>query len=267
MLFAYGDESMDESCQRVCAVAGVIAPQEEWERIEPLWLERNHGIPFHAKDCENGRGDYDHARHKENLELYRDLVVLVADSKLCGFAAVADLEAERRFYPNLPMLYLREFSLVIEAMCFNARQEADVVKMCFDGRQQSDHNAGLLYGQMMEQFPEWRPHLAETIEFDYSATNARKQVADLFAREAMKLLDNRIGPQKHAPRKSWIALRDTGRFEIREFDEQFFAEEKRLWDSTLSRSGERFAEYMRWLRRRQHNLSNTIQFVGKNPSV
>jgi hypothetical protein len=52
MVFAYGDESMDETKQRVCAVAAVIGTEEDWKAIEEKWTERNQGIPFHAKDCD-----------------------------------------------------------------------------------------------------------------------------------------------------------------------------------------------------------------------
>ena len=58
MILAYGDESLDETQDRVCAVAGVVGAVEQWERIEPVWVERTNGIPFHANDCDSDHGDY-----------------------------------------------------------------------------------------------------------------------------------------------------------------------------------------------------------------
>ena len=274
VLFAYGDESMDETCQRVCAVAGIIGSEEAWSHLESCWVAANDGVPFHAKDCETDQGNYApkanencDQKHKANQDLYKVLTILLCDSGLVGFAATANLIAERQHYPNVPALYFREFSVVIEALCWWARGRGELVKMCFDGRTQSDHNAGLIYGQMREQFPEWRPYLSEKIEFDYSRTNVRKQTADLFAREAMKHLDNRIGPEKRKPRKSWLALSSTGSFSFMEFGEEFFAQEEQGWNNALSLDGERFRQYLAWLdqRRRQHNLSNVISFVHSNP--
>jgi hypothetical protein len=82
MIFVYGDESMDETRSRVCAVAGVVGTEAEWQAIEPIWTERNGSIPFHAKDCESDQGDYKPANHGENQNLYRDLVTIIARSSL-----------------------------------------------------------------------------------------------------------------------------------------------------------------------------------------
>ncbi len=57
MLSVFGDESADETQQRVFAVAGVIGSEGAWAELEAKWVTRNGGIPFHAADCESGHGD------------------------------------------------------------------------------------------------------------------------------------------------------------------------------------------------------------------
>ena len=267
MIFVYGDESMDETCERVCAVAGVVGTEAEWQAIEPIWTERNAGIPFHAKDCESDQGDYKPANHCDNQNLYRDLTTIIARSSLSGYAIATNLIAERAYYPDAPMIYLREFYGVIDAMRWWAKQNGEISECCFDNRLESKFNAELMYANAREIDPNWNSYLSSKISFESSQKNPRIQVADLFAREAMKNLDNRIGPLKRDPRKSWIVLRDTGRFAIDELDEDCFAAEKQEWDSRLNIDNGRFNQYLEWLRntRRKHSLSNVIWFETKNP--
>jgi hypothetical protein len=58
MLSIFGDESADETKQRVFAVAGLIANEQLWGALEAKWLARTGGIPFHAKDCDSDHNSY-----------------------------------------------------------------------------------------------------------------------------------------------------------------------------------------------------------------
>ena len=95
MLSVFGDESMDATEERVCAVAGVVGTDLGWEDLEARWVERidrtHRGIPFHAKDCDSDQGDYRIFAHADNKTLYRDLAILVAESHVCGFGQSIDL--------------------------------------------------------------------------------------------------------------------------------------------------------------------------------
>lgn len=267
VLLAYGDESMDETQQRVCAVAAIIGTEQEWNCFEPRWIARNNGVPFHAKDCENDQGDYANRPHADNLTLYRDLTVMLAESGLSGYASVSDLEAERRYYRDLAMRYLREFSMVIDAMAWFAKEHTEMAELCFDNRAETDYNAALMYADARSTIPSGDLRLASKISFESSSKNPRIQVADLFAREAMKLLDNTIGPVKRSLRKSWLALEATGRFRVDATLEPFFAAEKDFWKTAESLGDGRYAEYQKWLQKtgRKHNLSNVIDFTRKHP--
>jgi hypothetical protein len=102
MLTVFGDESADESKQRVFAVAGVVGPTEMWEALEPKWLSRTGGIPFHANDCDSDQGEYAETPHDENKALYRHLTTLLANSGLGGYGIVLDVSAQREVFPDAP---------------------------------------------------------------------------------------------------------------------------------------------------------------------
>jgi hypothetical protein len=57
MMLVYGDESMDETQQRVCAVAIVAGREQDWQQLEQKWIARTGEIPFHANDCDSDRAD------------------------------------------------------------------------------------------------------------------------------------------------------------------------------------------------------------------
>ncbi len=100
MLFAYGDESMDETKQRVCAVAGLIGTEEQWNGLEWKWTQRTNGVPFHGNDCDSDQGDYESRPHWENKALYRDLTILLANSGLAGYGQAIDLMAKNTVFPE-----------------------------------------------------------------------------------------------------------------------------------------------------------------------
>lgn len=165
MLLVYGDESMDETQQRVCAVAGLIGTEEQWKALEWEWVKFNYGCAF-------------------------------------------------------------------------------------------------LYGSLRENEPEWTAYLAKKISFEFAKDNPRIQVADLLAREAMKALDNEIGPVKRKIRKSWLTLAKTGRFKIDAFSTDWFESLKRQmpeFERQLNMNRDDYIEWL-WKRHRQHSVSAMLQY-------
>jgi hypothetical protein len=271
MLLVYGDESMDETQQRVCAAGAVVGTEEEWSALQGKWVERTRGVPFHANDCESNQGvyapkpgEYLDNKNRENKALYRDLTVVLAESGLCGFGSAIDLRAQSRFIPDFPrhQTYYKVVLDVIEFMKNMARDKSDVAEITFDSRTESEFNAALVYANMREENPEWRDHLASKISFESSISNPRVQVGDLFAREAMKALDNEIGPVKRAIRKSWKALRDTERFVVFSYSEAWFQDLLADLPNLIQSSGFTRSDYEVWIqeRNRQDNLTAYLEF-------
>jgi len=263
LLSVYGDESSDERQQRVFAVAGLIGSEEMWERLEAQWLERTHGIPFHANNCDSDRGDYENTPHKENKALYRDLTTLLSDSGLGGWGFVMDLAAQRQVFPDAPdIVYYKCFIEVIDAMRKCAANNDETVKFTFDSRQESEHNAGMLYG-MIREAPEWKHYTFPEISFVSSREQPRVQAADLFARETMKAFDNRFGPKKRPERKSWSALRRTGRFQINAVSIDWFEDLKRKMAKLEKLTGLSREGYLAWLNQHKllHNTTNMFRYL------
>jgi hypothetical protein len=97
MVSVFGDDSADETQQRVFAVAGVIATDYDWMQLESSRKERTNGVSFHATDWDSDQKDYATTSHSENKQLYRDLVHILANSKAWGFGAAIELSSFRDF--------------------------------------------------------------------------------------------------------------------------------------------------------------------------
>jgi hypothetical protein len=141
------------------------------------------------------------------------------------------------------------------------------IRFTFDSRQESEHNAGMLYG-MFRDSPEWKNSLYPDLSFASARTSPGLQVADLLARESMKAWDNRIGPTKRAPRKSWMALYKTERFHVDVFGKEWFESLKLQLPKMQEHTGITVANYKLWLEanRLQHNLTNLFTFTGHDTS-
>jgi len=194
----FGDDSADETRQRVFAVAGVIAEEKEWERLEGVWVERTGGIPFHATDCDSDQGNYKDRPHKDNKELYKDLVQILVNSKAYGFGACLDLAGFREFYPDLSqdMCYYKAFWETVRTLAHFAKDRFHAgVKFIFDSRTESNYNAGMIYNTITnDSANNAGPEMFDEITFASHVKQTRIQAGDLYAREVMKHLDNMIGP-------------------------------------------------------------------------
>src|SRR6266849_8819003 len=263
MISVFGDESADETKQRVFAVAGVIGGEQQWENLEEKWRTRIGDIPFHANDCESDQGDYKGIDHQQNQDLYKDLTQLLATSGMGGWGFAIDLQAQRRVLPGAPDIsYYKCFVEVLDAMLICAAYNKETVKFTFDMRSEGNYNSGLLY-KMLLDVPALSKHLFSEISFACHRKNVRVQVGDLLARETMKSLEKDLSPKKRKPRKSWLALAETGNFHIKAVGEEYFEDLKRQMPTIQGLMGIKFGEYREWLRntKRQDNLTNYFLFL------
>ncbi len=273
MIAVYGDESHDTKCERVFTVAILFASPETWESLESKWKDRN-GIPFHANDCDSDRGDFapkpgedEDKKHKENKSLYKENTILLADSGVSGFASNVDLQAQEKYLGPLAIKpadsYYKCFWDVIEMIQGIAGQAKEIAECTFDTRAETEYNAGFLYGQLRECYPQWAPRLASRISFECSEKNPRIQIADLWAREAMKALDNDIGPKKRT-RRAWEKLRETQRFLAFSYSENWFRDFSADFQNAQRRLGFSQDELTKWLREKrvQPNFANIIRFLN-----
>ncbi len=88
-------------------------------------------------------------------------------------------------------------------------------------------------------------------------------MADLFARETMKALDNLTGPVKRQPRKSWVCLANTGRFHMDVYTKEWFLDLKNHMPRLEMELGMSMLDYGKWLQdtKRIDNLSNRFAYM------
>jgi hypothetical protein len=272
MFLVYGDESLDETQSRVCAVGGLVGTEGHWDALETKWKALHGPVPFHANDCDSDHGDYaptegedKNAKHLANKELYKQSAILLAESEIGGFASAYDLAAQREAFPPPygPPVYYQPFMDVLQAMGNFAVHRDDEVEFTFDSRIESEHNAGLIYAHIRESHPEWKKRFASKISFECSRRSPRVQIADLFAREAMKALDNMIGPKTRPKRKSWKALEDTRRFWVYCFSHQYFNAAKEDLPNLDALLGFDSIDFGKWLQRKGRiwNVTNYFEFL------
>jgi hypothetical protein len=263
----YGDDSADQTQKRVCVVGIVFGPESLWEKIEPEWVERNGGIPFHARDCESNWADYKNVPKDDTKQLYADLAIMLANNGLGGFGVAVDLAAERRVFPNSPPIaYYKCFADVLQAVKEYITPRGIRAAFEFDISKENKFNAGLMYDTIRQNEPQFFEHFEPKISFAPAREYARLQVADLMAYEAMKAMDNEVGPVKRDPRKSWIALRSTGRFDVTGYSQEWFEWLKTDGLTILEkRYGYGEADYIKWLKqkKRHHDLSNLFHFTSE----
>jgi hypothetical protein len=265
VVLIYGDESADETKERVFAVAGVVGYEEAWASLEEKWRARCGGIPFHANDCESNRGDFEGFPDPENKRRYREFTTLLADSGLGGYGIALDLMARHEVFPDIPPTqdYYKCFLELIERMRNFADYNGETAKFTFDMRPEGPYNSGVLYS-IARNSKDWKPYLDSEIGFAVARDNPRVQVADLFAREVMKALDNRIGPVKRVPRKSWLCLSDTKRFHMEVYTREWFLDLKKNLPKLEMETGMSMLAYAQWLKdtkRKIDNISNRFAYM------
>ena len=267
MIYVYGDDGADEKQERVAAVSALGGTEEQWRMLEDKWISRCNGIPFHAKDCESDQGDYRGIPHDENKAMYRDLVAILANSGICGIAIAIDLSAQMRVFPNSPRIsYYRAFEEVLQKTAAAAERVGNVAKLTFDISIDNEYNAAYLYNVILKGSQRLRDWLDPEISFVPAKKSARVQTGDMLAYEGWKVLDHTVGPIKRA-RKSWEALRNTGRFETFSYSTDWFNDLKKHIDSgeLAERVGFESGAYREWLKKkgRQDNISNMFEFMSR----
>lgn len=271
MSTVFGDESADETKQRVFAIAALEGTESEWQELQGKWVTRTGGKEFHATECESEyANDPDPAKHKANLSLYADLTQLIANSELRGYGIGLELAGHREFFPDVPadVIYIKAFTEVLKHFIQNAVTSIDdPLKFNFDQRQESNYNAGALYHSMVN-WNEWKGKnifLSTDITFS-NRKNPRIQAADLLARETMKHLDNMVGPFKRPLRRSMKALASTANQRIRfEFlMREYFEGWHKEMENMQSVAGFTRNDYGKWLQGNNldaDNISNRIRFL------
>lgn len=172
----WGDESSDEKKERIFTVAGLFGDEGQWEDTKKKWCDLTKGREFHATEFE-----------KRFPDLYKDLIGLLVESGLMGWACAMSLEDYSVIFdnptPHLP--YYVCFTKVIQMFARRTRFliPQGTVEFTFDRNLQTQYNATFMY-DYMANLPEWedRDFISDEISFS-SRKNPKIQAADLWAHE------------------------------------------------------------------------------------
>ena len=261
VLSVFGDESVDETKERVFAVSGLIGTEAEWQAAEAAWTAKTDGEIFHA-------ADWEYAGRKDE---YKVLAQTLAASPVVGVVYAIDLVAFNQVYPDTlrEAPYLKCFTRVVKDIAsniesFNAREGSytiSQVEYTFDNRPEVKFSAARTYGAMLGE-PGWSPAslMASKLSFE-CRSNPRIQMADMIAREGMKDLDRKVGSVKFAERQSKIALA-SGHFLFFALGRDDF-ESERARNKELEKDGFSEAAYHEWLRRKRapDTWDNKVRFL------
>lgn len=268
MYTAYGDESADETKQRVFAIGGLFGYKSDWDLFRGKWTNRTGGKVFHAAECDSNQGDYEHTSNDENKKLYADLSNIIAESNLIGRAIAINLVEYKETLG--PMLDKEPYYLCfVDVVIHLARQAVvciprDRIKFTFDRNTQIEYSAGALYdGIINRDYPHFKELLDDEIAFA-TRKEIGIQAADLIAREGMKLLDNQCGPVSRPTRLSTQTLQSCKRIKFRSLRRSWFEETIR---GAAQQTDPKYAMYSKttckeWLAERglQLNLANKIKY-------
>jgi len=268
-LRVFGDESFDEKEQRVAAVAGLIGTEKQWNSLVDKWTTRTGGKEFHANECETEHAKKsDEDKHKNNLQLYADLMLIIATSGLRGVGIAVDLISFREHFPgtkNETGFYKCFADLINHCWEFATTESKQIEEFTMDNREEKEYNASLIYQYYMQR-PEWEKNnifRTSKLSFD-TRQNPRIQAADLMARETMKFLDNNVGPVRRTMRKSLEAFASgDGLFLFKEYEGPYFKGWREKMDELEKRGGMSMRDYARWLvaTGQQDNWSNRFHFI------
>lgn len=268
MLTVFGDESHDETQQRVFAVAGIMGTQEEWDALTPAWLSRTGGTPFHASDCEADREEYREISHEKNLKLYADLVKILLKTNLMGFAAVMDLMAHNDLFPdvvkNIPYHICFQRVVMWFARMGHLSVPQQRVKFTFDRNSINNASSVVLF-EAMEKDPSWEhAKYLDEISFAKRLDTVGIQAADLLAREAMKYCDNFfVGLSDRPVRKPIKEFSDSHKYYFDFYSRGYFQAYKDQFEELAKESGFNVEDYRMWLlqNKLKDNLTNRHRYL------
>ncbi len=207
VLRAYMDESGIHSASSVCAIAGLVGTESEWETLERRWRRTvdEEGVSvFHMAEFESRLGEFEGwSDTRRHLFLSKLVEAIKARDIHCVGSALVRADYERltedekvwMTHGNAGYPYFLCFQHCIVESCHIADglPSEEKVAFVFDRQQEFAAEATRLYNDLKDQ-GEWPNHerLADIVAFASKRETIPLQVADLAAYETYKHLDNRL---------------------------------------------------------------------------
>jgi hypothetical protein len=203
-IIAHFDESNDQKCERVFALAAFVAHERVWEEFTALMrarLQRDGIDVFHMTDCESCWGEFRKWQEEKakSIALITDLVSIILDSQLVGIWSGVSMEVydrvvKGRVYPLIDHPYFFCFVHCLQQMLPRMENLAPEEKLHFVFEQNAPVKGLILSGHRgLRDFPflpfKERARIGDA-SFAAKNTTTALQAADLLAYECFKHLDN-----------------------------------------------------------------------------
>jgi hypothetical protein len=192
VLESYFDDSADPRRDRYYACGGFIGGPDQFDAFEVNWSHLTSGLrePFRSTDCETGHGQFQGVPKPARDKLMDQLVGVLFDTKLRGFASIVPVQDYKECFPTSGQHdpFLLALRHVIMNMAFIANELKYDMRLWFE---QSAINSSIerVY-QTIANWRVWEPSKRlRDIRFE-SKKCKPLQAADLIAREAFKHMDN-----------------------------------------------------------------------------
>ena len=196
-------------------LAGFVARDKEWTSLSRRWKNRclRDGIQFdHAADCEGAFGQFKHLSKSQIVELNRDLITEILNTRIVGWgtslvledyhALLDSSERARNMFGTSPYFLVMQTLLV--TVCGEIRDDRPNYRAAFvfDQQEEFSGRAKQMYDQVRQKNPNIAPCMG-TLTYADKERFTPLQVADKLAYEIMKdLLNRRYDPT----RKERVAL-------------------------------------------------------------
>lgn len=194
MLKAYFDESHDEK-EGVFCLGGYFGHEEEWGRLEKIWVDHTGDTPFHMTDCLSGNRGYKGVPEKERHDLIISLALEINNAEVYGFNSAVLLKHFRETFPkdkdDAP--YFMCFQHCFNQAATWASEFREQVNCHFDRKKELEHRGLRIYEHVsgLSTLPGWEvTRWLGEIKFGSRSDYVPLQAADMLAYTGFRVLND-----------------------------------------------------------------------------
>jgi hypothetical protein len=198
LIQGYCDESHDGE-NEVYTLAGFIAHEDEWAKVSTAWRARClvDGIScYHATDCAGQWNDFKGLSREVCVRLNTDLITLITESHLTGFAVSICHESFAEVTRGSvkarevlgPSPYYLAMQILVILICHELRitiEHPTLVPFFFDRNEEVSGRAKELYYDVKDRNPNLEAYMG-SLTYDERCRLTPLQVVDELAFESMK---------------------------------------------------------------------------------
>jgi hypothetical protein len=194
MIISYFDDSSDPLRQEYFLAGGLLADEERWIDFESAWKKATEHLeqPFRSTDCECQHGQFADWNKSDCDALMAQLVGLLDEHRIGGFASVIPVPDFQAVFPQLDKLapYLLAVEHTFLNMAHIAAKTDEEIHVWFEQGTAPDADIMRIY-KRLKNLECWE-HRRRITNISFADKRMPQlQAADLVAREALKHMQNR----------------------------------------------------------------------------